>query len=384
MRNPPRRDSASMTLRPVLVVVALLLANHALAAAEEKKPAPPKQKPAITPVNLRTGEAAIKPQEFNPVALPDSMSEDVHAAWATRRRLGAAYWPAWASHTPAPLVVRGNPFDFFILHPDPPTYTTSPRDIKGGGYYHTATERLQLPRERDPRIEMWNQWWCASYNVEGGRRGPRADIVTLLATRDFMVYQTSVTKPMWGGLGSVETIMALRSDPDLVTWLNQEALAIRSAVLADDPKQRNDFVDQAVRARHMAEERALKRPELKKALDWYEAATKSEGAARYIEILAAPEARAVALGDTSYALPKPDSDYGFRAKVWRARAATIKERDLNGASLGTLREVGALYCVLLDATRTSWQADFFDPMFRLVDQLDKARKASGNSQAFGG
>jgi len=372
-----------MTMRPVLVVVALLLATHALAAPEEKKPAPPKGKPAITPVYRNSGKPATKPQEFNPVPLPDSMGADVHAAWALRRRLGTAYWPAWASHTPAPIVVRGNPFDFFILHPDPPSYTTSPREMEGGGYYHTATERLQLARERDSRIEMWNQWWCASYSVEGGRRGSRANILILLATRDFMVYETSVTKPMWGGLGSVETIMALRSDPDLVTWLDQEAQAIRSAVLADDPKQRNDFVDQAVRARHMAEERALKRSELKRALDWYEAAAKSEGSARYIEILAGPEARAVAVGDTSYSLPKVDSDYGFRAKVWRARAATI-QRDLNGASLGALREVGALYCVLLDATRTGWQKDFFDPTVRLVDQLDKARRTAGNSQAFGG
>jgi hypothetical protein len=43
-----------------------------------------------------------------------------------------------------------------------------------------------------------------------------------------------------------------------------------------------------------------------------------------------------------------------------------------------------MYCVLLDATRTSWQAGFFDPTVRLIDQLDKARRAAGNSQAFGG
>lgn len=366
------------------MVLALSLAGLAFAAPEEKKPAPPSQKPAITPVNLRTGKAAAKPQTFNPVPLPDSMSADVHAAWALRRRIGTAYWPAWASHTPAPLIVRGSPFDFFILHPDPPEYTTSPRVMDGGGYYHTATERLALARERDPRIEEWNHWWCIAYDVEGGRRGTRADIITMLTTRDFMVYETAVTRPMWGGLGSVETIMALRRDPDLVTWLDQEAKAIRSAVIAGDAKQRNDFVNQAVRARHMAEERTLKSPELKRALDWYEAATKSEGAARYIEILAGPEARAVAVGDTAYSLPRQESDYPFRAKVWLARAQILKDRDLVGASLGALREVGAMYCVLLDATKSSWQAGYFDASVRLADQLDRARRSTSNSQAFGG
>lgn len=381
-----------MRRHALLIVLAGSLAGAALAAPQEKqpaptsekKPAPASEKPAITPVYRGTGKVATKPQTFNPVPLPDSMSADVHAAWALRRRIGAAYWPAWASHTPAPLVVRGSPFDFFILHPDPPEYTTSPRVMDGGGYYHTATERLALPRERDPRIEEWNRWWCIAYDVEGGRRGPRADIITMLATRDFMVYETAVTKPVWGSLGSVETIMQLRRDPDLVAWLDQEAKAIRSAVLADDAKQRNEFVDNAVRARHMAEERTQKSPELKKALDWYEAATKSEGAARYIEILAGPEARAVSLGDTAYALPRQDSDYPFRAKVWRARAGAIKERDLTGATLGSLRDVGAMYCVLLDATKSSWQAGYFDASVRLVDQLDRARRSTSNSQAFGG
>ena len=324
------------------------------------------------------------PKEFHPILLPDSMGLDVQASWRLRARVGKAFWPAWAAHSPAPLVVRGNPFDFFILHPEPPSTTTAPKEIPGGGYYYVSLERLKPTPERDTRIEQSNRWWCVSYDVEGGRGGNRASIAPLLATRDFMVYETMTWKPEWAGFAQMENILTLRKSVDMVAWLDSEAVALRAAILTDSPKERTLQARKAIRARAMADEIAKKDVKTQDALDWYEMAARSEGSALYMNLLLQDEARSVVAGDTAYALPGPESDFAFRARVWREHLKAGKERGVKGVTLVTVREVGAMYCVLLDASQPGWQAAFLDPANRTADLLGKVLASGRNSKIFAG
>src|SRR5262249_21372768 len=66
------------------------------------------------------GASMTPPKEFHPIPLPDSVGVDIQTSWRLRSRVGKAFWPAWVTHSPAPLVVRGSPYDYFVLHPDPP------------------------------------------------------------------------------------------------------------------------------------------------------------------------------------------------------------------------------------------------------------------------
>jgi len=268
------------------------------------------------------GASMTPPKEFHPIPLPDSVGVDIQTSWRLRSRVGKAFWPAWVTHSPAPLVVRGSPYDYFVLHPDPPSTTTAPREIPGGGYYYVSLQRLGGGTEPDMRIEECNRWWCVSYSAEGQRTpGSRPGTSALIATRDFMVYETMAWKPQWGGFPQMQRILTLRTSPDLVAWLDTEAVALRGAILTDDPKVRSALAHKAIRARGMAEDISAKDLKLKDALDWYEAAWRSEGAARYMSVLLENESRSVVAGDTSYALPEPGrtspSGPGPGASTWR-------------------------------------------------------------------
>jgi hypothetical protein len=377
------------TVRQGVPVLAALLLLLVPASTTHGAPADSsKANTSIAPMHngAPPGYTTTPPKEFHPIPLPDSLGLDVQTAWRLRARVGKAFWPAWAAHSPAPLVVRSNPFDFFILHPDPPSTTTAPKEIPGGGYYYVSLDRLKATPASDTRIEESNRWWCVSYDLEGGRgKGTRSDIAPLLATRDFMVYETMTWKPQWADYAQIGMILALRKNVDLVAWLDSEAVALRAAVLTDSPKERSLQARKAIRARAMADEICDKQVKLRDALDWYEMAVRSEGAARYVSLLLQDEARSVVAGDTTHALPEQGGgDFAFRAKVWRAHLAAGRERDVKGVSLVTLREIGAMYCVLLDASEPGWQAAFFDPTSRTVDLLGKVLASRRNSKTFSG
>src|SRR4029453_15817104 len=129
------------------------------------------EKPGISPVHKLPPSVEAKSGPASLRELPDSLGLDVQTSWRLRARVGKAYWPDWSAHSPAPLVVRGNPFDYFILHHDPPAATSAPRAMPGGGYFYVSLVRLSAAPERDTRIEQWNRWWCVSYDISGGRSG---------------------------------------------------------------------------------------------------------------------------------------------------------------------------------------------------------------------
>jgi hypothetical protein len=340
---------------------------------------------AITPGGHPSHISQTPPRDFHPIPLPDSIGDDVHAAWRLRKIVGSAYWPSWITHPPAPLVLRGNPFDFIVQHPDPPTTTTAPKEIPGGmGYYYVSLVRLPQAPATDARIEELNRWWCINYNIEGGRGGTRANIAPMLATRDFMVFETAAGKPAWADFAQMDKILALRKSVDLIAWLDTEAVSLRAAVLTDDPKLRMAKAKNAIRARGLADDIANKDMTLREALDWYETAARSEGAALYVSQIMQDEARAVAAGDTTAVLPAQGVDFANRARVWRAHLAAGKDKDVKGVNLVTVREVGAMYCVLLDALEPGWQGSFFDPNSRTTDLLGKALAGKRNSKTFSG
>src|SRR5262249_39249095 len=258
-------DRHSLVAASLLV---LLLASAVSSAPPDSTKAPPTIEPGHGGT-IPKGMTIKPPKEFHPIPLPDSLGLDVQTSWRLRARVGKAFWPAWAAHSPAPLVVRGNPFDFFILHPEPPSMTTAPKEIPGGGYYYVSLERLQPTPERDTRIEQSNRWWCVSYDVEGGRGGNRASIAPLLATRDFMVYETMTWKPEWAGYAQMEKIQALRRSVDMVAWLDSEAVALRAAIVTDSPKERSLQAKKAIRARAKCDEIAEKDMKLQAALGWH-------------------------------------------------------------------------------------------------------------------
>jgi hypothetical protein len=377
----------SSVRRAAVIALAALPAVVAAGLAAPSDSTKTQAKPPITQVHGAEpgGASTQSSRKFHPIPLPDSLGDDIHAAWRLRARVGKAYWPQWITHPPAPLVVRGNPFDFFILHPDPPSATTAPKPIEGGGYYYVSLERLKATPERDTRIEEINRWWSVSYDLEGGRgSATRPQIASMLADRDFMVFEMQTWRPQWAGLAQMDRVLLLRSNPDLRAWLDSEAVALRSAILSDDAKLRSTLARKAIRARGMADEIASHDMKLQGALDWYEAAVRAEGATRYVSLLLDEEAKNVVAGDTSYAMPTAGGDFAFRAKVWRTHLAHSKERDVTGLSLTTLREIGAMYCVLLDASQPGWQADFFNPATRSVDLLSKVLAAGRNSKIFSG
>jgi hypothetical protein len=373
-----------MTIRRSFVaafalVLTLAVAGHG-APTDSTGSAPNTQ---VAPVH-RANISQTPPREFHPISLPDSLGVDVQTSWRLRARVGKAFWPAWANHSPAPLVVRSQPFDYFILHPEPPSTTTAPREIPGGGYYYVSLERLPATQARDTRIEQSNRWWCVSYDLEGGRGGTRSSIAPLLATRDFMVYETMTWKPVWADYDQMEKVLTLRKNADLVAWLDTEVVSLRQAILTDDPKLRTAKARNAIRARGMANEIAEKDMQIGDALDWYEGAARSEGSALYMSLLLQDESRSVVAGDTAYALPLPGGEFAVRAKVWRAHLAAEREKDLKNISLVTVREVGAMYCVLLDASEPGWQSEFLDPANRTTDLLGKVLAGKRNSKTFSG
>jgi hypothetical protein len=385
----PMPNDRSFVRRGAGALAVLLLVLAATSASRGDPPDSSKAKvnTSITPEHgvAPPGFSSRPPKEFHPIPLPDSLETDVHTAWRLRARVGKAFWPAWAAHSPAPLVVRGNPFDFFVLHPEPPSTTTPPKVMQQGGYYYVSLLRLPAPPARDTRIEESNRWWCVSYDIEGGRgAGPRSAITTMLATRDFMVFETMTWKPQWADFAQMDKIMELRTNRDLVAWLDTEAVALRAAILANDPKFRTAQAKNAIRARGMADAIAQHDLKLMDALGWYEAAARSEGSARYMGLLLQDESRSVVSGDTAYALPEQGGEFAFRAKVWRAHLAAGTDKDVKGVNLATVREVGAMYCVLLDASQSGWQTAFLDPANRTIDLLQKALTGKRNSKVFAG
>jgi hypothetical protein len=70
--------------------------------------------------------------------------------------------------------------------------------------------------------------------------------------------------------------------------------------------------------------------------------------------------------------------------MWRERAAGASERAVTGGHLGSISEVGALYCVLLEAWAPGWRDGFLGADYDLTGALRRALKNAGNHAGTGG
>lgn len=359
MRAPVRRKGSG---GPVALVVALA-AGFAVLLAGGGGAAP---------------EAEAKPRSMQAVSFPDSIAEDLHAAWALRARVGGAYWPEWAAAPRAPLVLRGNPFDFFVNHPSPPQTAAGPAPLPGGGgTYEVSAHRLEAPSELQPRIENQGGVWCVPYNFERGRPGTRADVAAVLAYRDFLVFETTVGRPVWATPEEAARVRRLKSDPDLIAWLDQEGVALRRAVAAEEETERVRLAGEALQSAEMADLTVRNKKELAEALAWARDARRFDGPAHYLRILLEGDADGVVRGDTAQALGGAGDPAARPGDLWRRRAAGLSDRAVTGGHLGSIAEVGALYCVLLDAWSPGWQKAVFKDEYRLHRALAQALKKRG-------
>jgi hypothetical protein len=353
-----------------LIGAALLAVSSGALAAPAGEP-----KAAGVPAHPEGGPVRTDRPGFAPVDLPDSIAQDLRLAWALRARVGQAYWPEWAATRPASLLLRGDPFDYFVNHPAPPGTTTAAAPLPGGpGTYHTSLHRLPYPDASWTRIESHGGFWCVPYSFEKGRPGTRAQTAAMLAVRDFLVYQTTAGKPVWATPSDTEQVRRLRSDPDLLAWLDQEGVALRQAVAEADPARRAEWVHKALAAAAKADEAAARKPDLVKTLAWLREARRFEGSALYMRILLEGNAAALVQGDTAQALPGEGAAPEARQRLWRERAAGLSDRSVTGGHLGSIGEAGAYSCVLLDMTTPGWRKRIFQADFRLSAALAKAFK----------
>lgn len=398
LRNVPSASPTSWRARcwrwAQGVVAALALGSLGLEAAAATRRATAKSdsttrtksaKPEITPRSrpfaTTQGAPSVSPD------LPDSIPGDLRAGWALRARIGRTYWPDWAATVPAPVLIRSRPFDFFVNHPGTPGSTLSPTPIPGGGgVFETVMNPVPYPKDPRARIEMLSGRWTVSLPAEGGRPGARSEVATLLAYRDFLAYEGEVAKPVWVSTYDTTRVRLIRQDPDLRAWLDQEGLALRQAVAASSESARVTAARKAIAAWKKADERAQNKPVLANQLRWIDNARRFEGPARYLQLLIEAESRSVAAGDTAARLPAetPASTWELRQRTWQAHAASMSDRSLQGAHLGTVGEVGALYCVLLDAWYPGWRKLVFATDFHFPEALEQALASLRNRRAAGG
>ena len=367
-----------MRAAAAVLALALLAAGAGVAAAQSSTVVTPQPavepQPTAAPARPEPGPVRTDRPGFAPVDLPDSIVQDLRAGWALRSWVGGAYWPEWAASRPAPLVLRGDPFDYFVNHPSLPAgMTTAPAPLPDGlGSYSAALSRLPYPEARWTRIESHGGAWCVPYGFERGRPGTPAQTAALLAARDFLVYETTAGKPVWATPADTGQVRLLRKEPDLVAWLDQEGLALRQAVAETDPARRAEWVRKALAAAGKADESVARKPEPARILAWLRAARRYEGSALYLRILLEQHAEALVRGDTAQALPGDGAAYEARQRIWRERAAGLSERSATGGHLGSIAETGAYWCVLLDAAAPGWRKQFLQADFGATAALARA------------
>jgi hypothetical protein len=223
------------------------------------------------------------------------------------------------------------------------------------------------------------------YDVQRGRPGARPEIAAYLAHRDFLAFETTRGgKTVWATPADTGLVRALRRDSALLACLDREGRALRQAVAAPTDSERAAWAGRALEAAGDADRAAAARSSSAALLAWVRAARRFEGAAQYVRILLEWQAGEAASSDTSQTMVTAVAPRQEAQRVWREHAAGTSERSVIGGHLGSIAEVGALYCVLLEAWSPGWQEGFLAADYSLTRALRRALENAGNRVGTGG